>query len=431
MKIYRFLLIAILSVSALLTVMTGCKYDAAEPLWDSPATTTTAATITSIDPAQAPAGVNYITIHGTNFTSALDSTIIQSYFVDTTHSRDTTILYSGVYFDNVPTEIVDCSSTMIKVRRPNIASSSCIVKVVPSKALIAAKSNPYTIDAVVAAYGGFMDNEQFSTVAMDNAENLYTVATVSRAITKVTPTGQKTVFTGLATKAPTDARVNPAGDKMYLLSTARKIDVVDLQTGSVALLALPTSGNQLPSGKLVSFGDFDTTGYFYCGGSRTGIIVIPPNLTVPSATLYTTDNITAMRIYKGYLYVLVKPAAGTPALVMNRHLIGTNGTLGAQEQWLVLDQTIARTSVTTIKSMTFAANGTLYLCTNSTNPILMVDPSTKNIDYLYKGLIPSYGSQFCSFSKLTSSGVATNLYVITGDGTTQLQYNVYQVNLGS
>lgn len=430
MKIYRFLLIATLCVSALIVVMTGCKYDVAEPLWDSPASTTTAATITSIDPAQASAGVNYITIHGTNFTGALDSTKIQSSFIDTTYSRDTTILYSGVYFDKVLAEIVECSSTMIKVRRPNIASSSCIIKVAPSKALLAAKTN-YSIDAVVASYGNFIDNVQFATVAMDKAENLYTVATSTRVITKVAPTGDKTVFTGLATKAPTDASVNPAGDKMYLLSTARKIDVVDLQTGSVALLPLPTSGNQLPSGKLVAFGDFDTSGYFYCGGVRTGIIVIPPSLVIPTATLYTADNITAMRVYKGYLYVLVKPATGTPALVINRHLIGVNGALGAQEQWLVLDQTIAGTSTTTIKSLAFAANGTLYLCTNLTNPIFIVDPVTKNVDYLYKGIIPAYGSQFCSFSKQVSSSLVTYLYVITGDGSTQQQYNVYQVNLGS
>jgi hypothetical protein len=430
MKNYRFLLIATLYAPALIAVVTGCKYDVAEPLWDNPASTTTAATITSIDPAQASAGVNYITIHGTNFTGVLDSIKVQSYFVDTTHSRDITILYSGVYFNNVLAEVLECSSTIIKVRRPNVASSSCIIKVIPSKVLIAARSNPYNIDTVVATYGGFIDNLQFATVAMDNAENLYTVATLTRAITKVAQTGQKTIFTGLATKAPTDARVNPAGDKMYLLSTTRKIDVVDLQTGSVALLPLP-SGNQLPVGKLPSSGDFDTTGYFYCGGLRTGIIVIPPSLVVPTATLYIADNITAMRVYNGYLYVLVKPATGTPALVINRHLIEANGNLGAKEQWLVLDQTIAGISKTTIKSMSFSANGTLYLCTNSTNPILMVDPVTKNIDYLYKGIIPEYGIQCCSFSKQVSSGVVTNLYVITGDGSTQKHYNVYQVNLGS
>jgi hypothetical protein len=431
MKIYRFLLIATLCASALIAIMTGCKYDVAEPLWNNPPSTTIAATITSIDPAQAPAGVNYITIHGTNFSGVLDSTKIQSYFVDTTHSHDTTIAYSGVYFNNILAEVVECSSTMLKVRRPNVASSSCVIKVIPSNVLFAAKMSPYNIDAVVTSYGNFIDNVQFATVAMDNAENLYTVATSTRVITQVTPTGQKTIFTGLATKAPTDARVNPAGDKMYLLSTARKIDVVDLQTGSVALLPLPTSGNQLPSGKLPSFGDFDTSGYFYCGGVRTGIIVIPPSLVVPTATLYTTDNITAMRVYKGYLYVLVKPATGTPSLVINRHLIGTNGALGAQEQWLVLDQTIAGTSTTTIRSMAFSANGTLYLCTNLTNPIFIVDPVTKNIDYLYKGIIPAYGGQCCSFSKQVSSSVVTSLYVITGDGTTAQQYKVYQVNLGS
>jgi hypothetical protein len=310
--------------------------------------------------------------------------------------------------------------------------------VVPNKALLPAKMSPYAIDLVSSPYGAFIDNVQFSVAVMDSLENLYLVATATRLTTKVTPDGQKSVFATPASQVPTDGRIGPDGN-LYLLNKTRKIDVVNLQTGSVTLMPLPTTGNNLPSGKVVGFGDFDASGYFYTGGVRTGIVVIPPNLIVPTATLYTADNIMGIRVFNGYLYVLVKAASGSPSLAINRHQIGANGTLGAQEIWLNLDNTIAASPTISIKSMAFSANGTLYLCNNvsgststttnpnSINPVFIVDPTTKNVDYLYKGIIPAYGSQFC----VHSTGLVTYLYIITGDGTSTQKYNVYQVNLGS
>jgi hypothetical protein len=447
MKIYRFLLISTLYLSVLVAFVIGCKYNVAEPLWNSPPSTTLEATITSIDPPQAPPGVNIITIHGTNLSSALDSSRVHSFFADTTVSHDTTIGYSGVYFSSmsnnilvttVPAEIIECSDNLIKVRRPNVASSSCVVKVAPSKAFIAAQTGPYSIDAVVASYGNFIDNVQLSVAVMDSLGNLYVVATATRLTTKVTPDGQKSVFLTPANQVPTDGRIGPDGS-LYLLNKTRKIDVVNLQTGSVTLMPLPTTGNNLPSGKVVGFGDFDASGYFYTGGVRTGIVVIPPNLIVQTSTLYTADNIMGIRVFNGYLYVLVKAASGSPSLAINRHQIGANGTLGAQETWASLDNTIAASPTISIKSMAFSANGALYLCNNvssststatnpnSINPVFIVDPITKNVDYLYKGIIPAYGSQFCTHS----TGLVTYLYIITGDGTSTQKYNVYQVNLGS
>ncbi len=296
MKAQRFSIIALFMIVSLTTLILGCKYDVAEPLWDKPYGAATTATISSIEPAQAPPGVNFITIHGTNFTGAIDTAVVRNEYVDTT------IVYNGVYFDNVQAEVIEYSSTSIKVLRPNLATDSCTVKVVPSHALVAARFGPYKITSVVQRYGSFLDNLPLSVVAVDNAENLYVVETDSRNVFKVTPAGQKTLL-GVATRAPTDARVGPDG-RLYMPGNNRSIDVVDPSTGQVG------RWTQLPSGRVVKFCDFDASGYFYAAGTRSQLVVVAPNLTATSTGLYASDDVLGVRVYNGYLYLAVKAAAG-------------------------------------------------------------------------------------------------------------------------
>jgi hypothetical protein len=410
MKVYSFLMIVTLCVAASLAPLSGCKYDVTEPQWDKPLGTSTAATISSIEPAVATAGVNFITINGTNFAGAIDTTVIH------TATTDTSIAYNGVYFNTLRAEVIAISSTSIKVRRPNLATDSCTVKVVPNQALVAARFGPYKITSVVERYGAFLENLPLSTVAVDAAENLYVVETGSRTVYKVTPDAQKTVV-ATAPLAPTDARIGPDG-RLYLTAGNRQINAVDVQTGALKLW------RNCPSGKIVRFGDFDANRYFYTGGVRTDLVIISPDSTFKNAGVYASAEILAVRVYNGYVYVAAKnPAGQTPSTGIWRHSIAAGGTLGTGELVLNWDGT-GTFSTRTIKAISFSVTGIMYIATDSPDPMLGFDLTSHSLDYFYKGIIPSYSKHFCWGGK-------SYVYMIVGNTSPAQEWTVYRIDMGT
>jgi len=401
MKAHRFVTIALLLMAASMAVMTGCEYDVAQPQWDKDYSAPATPRITQIEPAQAAkAGVNIITIRGENFAVSPDTNI--------------------VYFDNLPGEIVASSATSISARRPNLETDSCTVKVVSSKAIVVAKYGPYTIDRVLERYGSFLDNLPLSVVAVDNAENLYVVELSTRNISKVTPSGQKKVI-GVATRVPTDARIGPGG-RLYLPENNRAIDVVDVTTGEVKVW------RNLPSGRVVRFGDFDANGYFYCGGLRSDLMIVTPDSTFRPAGMYTgASEIVAVRVHGGYVYVAAKaPSGQTPAVAIWRHSldsIALGGNVGARQLFLDWDAT-GQFASRSIRGITFASNGTMYIATDAADPLLVVDPATQSVDIMYKGILPSYCKQFYW-------GKASYLYMISGNTAPAQEWTVYRVDLGT
>ena len=147
----------LIALVVVLLVMTGCEYDVAEPQWTQEHEDPPVPVINQVDPSGAVAGVNTITIMG-------------EYFSDTMEKNH-------VYFDNTEVEILESSSDMIKVRRPNIVNDSSTVTVVSYDALLAAKFGPYRVDSVMEPYGNFLENDALSALAMDEDENLYVVLT--------------------------------------------------------------------------------------------------------------------------------------------------------------------------------------------------------------------------------------------------------------
>jgi len=341
--------------------------------------------------------VNTIIIHGENFAEPPDT--------------------NDVYFDNVPAEIVETSATFIRVRRPNLAIDSCMVKVVSAQAIVVAKYGPYKIDPVIERYGSFVENLALSVVAVDNAENLYVVETSSRNVYKVTPDGDKTVI-GTASRAPFDASIGPDGN-LYLMENNRAIDIVDVTANTV------TRWTRLPSGKVVKFGDFGNNGYFYTGGTRTDLLVVPFDLsTDPTSTgFYATDEILAIRVFNEHVYVVSRPAGSQDPPKIWRHPIDASGNVGSQE--LVLDwSTTGEFATRTLTSLTISADGIMYIGTDSPGPLLIVDPNTQTVDYFYKNIVQDYCKHFCW-------GNETYLYMISGDTNFEQEWTIYRIDMGT
>lgn len=394
MKTQSLIRVVAFFVAVSMVVITGCEYDVTQPQWEQGYQAPPTPRITQIEPDNtARPGVNTITLRGENFAATADE--------------------NDVYFGIVAAEIVANSATAITVRRPNLVTDSCTVKVVSNNALVVAKyDRPYKIEPVVGRYGSFLDNLALSVVAIDNAENLYAVEAASRNIVKVTPDGQKTSL-GVAARVPTDVRIGPGG-KLYMPGNNRSIEVFDPQTG------LGKDWRRCPSGKIVRYGDFDANGYFYTGGLRSDLVIIAPDSTFRSAGVYTgASEILAVRVYNGYVYVAAR--AASPVSIW-RHSIDANGNLGPQE--LVLDMSVTAFSSRLVKSLTFSSNGTMYIATDSADPILIADPTAGSADILYKGILPSNCKHFYW-------GIGNYLYMIRGDTALGQEWTIFRIDMGT
>jgi IPT/TIG domain len=413
MKVNSLLLITAFVLAVSLVVVIGCKYDVAEPKYFEPEAAYTTVTINSIDPAQeAVPGVNTITIHGSGFDGAIDPMVVHN----ASTNSDTTIVYQGVYFGNVPAEVVAISSTSITMRRPDLVSDSCIIKVLSDKALVNAKIGPYKIDAVKSQSGAFLDNLALSTVTIDALGNLYVIKQVAPCtIYKVTPAGDKTAI-GIASYVPTDAKIGSDGNLYYLNSQFQKRIYMANVNGSA------TTKDSLwgTAAKNVKFGDFDANSYFYAGGAQSGIVVVRPDRSSRVESYYASDTILSVRVFNQYLYIAVRGA-------IYRHSISDTSQVGNQE--LVLDLTQGVFGSRSIKAFSFSADGSkMYIGTDSPDPILIatdamnIPITSDRVDILYKNILPSYCKQFCFGNKL---------YMISGNAAPAVNWTLYQVDVGT
>ncbi len=403
MKVYFRLTLAILFIAAAMICLPGCEYDVTQSQWydDHPAEDSPA--ITAVQPSAATAGVNLITLVGENFAVAPDS--------------------NDIYFDNLLAELVDYSATSITVRRPNLVTDSCTIMVVPRRnALVVAKyAQPYDIDPVIGNYGTFIENKFLSAVTVDADENVYVTSVDSMYIFKVAPGASKVVVTK-ATQVPVDIKLGPDG-RLYMVGGAggtggnRDIYVCNLETGVVERWV------RLASGKNVKFGEFDANGYFYAGGgNRVDIWVIAPDASFVAANLYAANEVLAMKIFDNYLYVVARTGTGTAAVTeIYKHAIGANGALGAAE--FVLNFSDTPFGSRTLRAITFSAAGVMYIATDDVNPILVVDPSTSEVDYFYKGILPAYVRDF-------NWGTGNYLYLVSGRTDVQ-DWTVDRVDMGA
>ncbi len=446
MKSYRIYAMAFFIVASLMTVIVGCKYDVAEPQWYSPPPNSVIVTITGITPVQATAGVNYITILGTNLAGALDSTSVTKYYyyIDSLNVRDSvlitnnTFVHNGVYFNGMQATVVEASSSAIKVLRPDIVSDSCIIKIASNKSLALAKFSPYKITAIKEPYGSFTTNVPLSTLTLDKYGNLYVIEAVTTVVSssvsnflynlwKISPSGGKTLLGYLAGETPqtqltkpitlSDAKISPDGKLYYLqgaFPNSKDVHMIDLNSPTLydSLLLKQISPK-------ISYGDFDANGYFYTGGSKSGIVVIRPNRSIRMDGFYPQDTILSIRVFNNYVYVATRTAFW-------RHSISDTSKIGTQE--LVLDCTHTALASLPISGFSFSADGTMmYIGTNSQYPILIADAtsfpiSPNSVDFIYKGILPTYCRQIC---------FGDNIYYISGNTTPAVNWLVYKVDVGT
>jgi len=376
-----------------LLLLTGCEYEGPTAVYYQAHLSTPSPSINRITPPnEAVPGVNYITIEGQNFSAVPDQ--------------------NKVYFDGYQAEIVSSSTTAITVRRPNKVGDSTTVAVVNNSALQVAKHGPYKIKPVLSTYGQFLQGDQLSAVAVDAQENVYVVQRTPRTVYKVNPDGEKTIL-GEAARTVTDAMLSPGGTLLLLMNN-RMIGQINVETGEYS--------EWVNLSKRVAFGDFDSNGFFYTGGSNTDLLIIAPDLSTRLFGVYAQSDIRGVRVFSGYVYIFAensRPTEDEPALAFWRHPFGDSpGTLGEKE--LVLDwATTGEYAASEVKDFTFSADGVLYVGTDDVHPLFMLNPDQSQ-DILYKGILPAYTEQIVW-------GNGNYLYIIQGGD----KWDLLRVDMGA
>ena len=340
--------------------------------WEAPdypeAKTGVTPTITRVEPPDSAAGgVNFITVYGTNFSDSLEE--------------------NQIYFDNLLAENTGGTDTSVTVLRPNIVSDSATVKVFIEDALVVAKYSPYKITQTYSLFGNFLQGKLLRAAAVDADDNLYISQRAPNTVFKITPEGEKTEL-GVTTKVLYDATISPDG-KFLCMTNDTIITAVDLITGEEAIWAYIdefTDGTK--RSEKVRYGDFDQNGYFYTAGSRSGLYIKAPDDSVACPNdSYWNDKIECIRVYDGYLYLLVDVDIVRHEIIDNQGNI--NPTAESVLNWAETGDYSAATPI----YFTFSAEGRIFIGTDYTDPIAVFNPSIGSISEFYKTILPAEASK--------------------------------------
>jgi hypothetical protein len=401
-----------LFVIPVIVIITGCEYEGPTAMYYQKHDPTSPPVINRLEPDLiATAGFNYITIHGENF--ADNSNWVYFSYID---EENKAVVING--------EIIESSTTSIKVRRPNLVHDSITVKVATKDALLFDEYGPYQIDPVNEDFGGFIEEVNLSAIAVDALENVYVFRQYSPfTIYQITGDGTRTIV-GYMDGSVYDVRIRPDG-KWILIMNNSTIYQREIVGGDTVVTEYADVG------KSVRFGDFDSHGNLYSGGiSRSDLYVVPSGETVGTGSGHYEDKFYCIRVSEDqgteYVYALVElrnPDENNPEIAIWRNeILDASGSLGARE--LVLDWS-ATGAFANSAANTFAVredeDGTIiYVGSDSEeDPILIFDPDKNSQDILYKEILPSPAT-------ILEWGTGRYLYMIMGD-----HWTFQRIDMGS
>ncbi len=356
--------------------------------------------INSIEPADsAVAGVDYITLHGENFSEEPAENIVT--FANVDNFYQVVDSSKGKILEIVQAEVTSATSNSLKIYRPNILGDSCVIKVSTRYAYqVETFGSPYQVTTVSSLYLRLSAIESINAMTMDNQENLY-IYMSDKTLYKITTDKERTLFSDAGVAAVVSMRPGPGGTLYISRSKNTGIYVVSPDGITEKLDDFPEK---------ISYFDFDENGNIFAAGKESNLIIRNIDGIFKTVGDYEDFEIFGVRIFNGFVYVVAEyrgDIADVPLMAIWKSEITTAAgdiplDVGARE--LVLDWAQSGDfSDSDIMEITFSAEeagGDCFVATNnglsdtddSTDPILIIH-SDGTFESFYKGglLMPDDG----------------------------------------
>tara|TARA_B100001769_G_scaffold275007_1_gene275212 strand:- start:1402 stop:2619 length:1218 start_codon:yes stop_codon:yes gene_type:complete len=315
-----------------------------ENIWDEDDQGNASPSISSVEPeGSAFAGIDTLTINGQNFSENSSANL--------------------VYFNNMLGNVINATSTSLKVVTPNLVSDSVQIRVAVQGAfLFADHSSLYTLTAAVSDYGPFDQFTDIFSLDLDRDENLIVSMDGSpNAEFWIVDTNQDSaVWSGALAKA-SGMKLGPTGS-VYFVNYQRflyKDEQGTPKENSEIFKRLNGNATDL---------DFDSYGNLFVGGAGSTIDVVDINddggLTsgVTEAKNLDTLDILSLRVLNDYLYVLTTTVTSDQA-IYKMQILDDSGSLGDIE--LVFDWSSYTNKLSSALCFTLSEAGDLFVGSDS------------------------------------------------------------------
>ena len=314
-----------------------------ENIWDEDDQGNASPSISSVEPEAAFAGIDTLTINGQNFSENTSENL--------------------VYFNNMLGEVVNATSTSLKVITPNLVSDSVQIRVAVQGAfLFADHSSLYTLTAAVLDYGPFDQFTDIFSLDLDRDENLIVSldGTPNAEFWIVDTNQDSAVWSGALAKG-SGMKLGPTGS-VYFVNYQRflyKDEQGTPKENSEIFKRLNGNATDL---------DFDSYGNLFVGGAGSTIDVVDINddggLTsgVTEAKNLDTLDILSLKVFNDHLYVLTTTVSSDQA-IYKMQILDDSGSLGDME--LVFDWSAYTNKLSSALCFTLSESGDLFVGSDS------------------------------------------------------------------
>ena len=331
----------ILAISLLIFSCEDPNYP--ENIWDEDDQGNASPSISSVEPEAAFAGIDTLTINGQNFSENTSENL--------------------VYFNNMLGEVINATSTSLRVITPNLVSDSVQIRVAVQGAfLFADHSSLYTLTAAVLDYGPFDQFTDIFSLDLDRDENLIVSmdGTPNAEFWIVDTNQDSAVWSGALAKG-SGMKLGPTGS-VYFVNYHRFLYKDEQGTPKeTSEIFKRLNGNATDL-------DFDSYGNLFVGGAGSTVDVVDINddegLTsgVTEAKNLDTLDILSLKVFNDYLYVLTTTVTSDQA-IYKMQILDDSGSLGDLE--LVFDWSAYTNKLSSALCFTLSESGDLFVGSDS------------------------------------------------------------------
>ncbi|MCY3488357.1 MAG: IPT/TIG domain-containing protein [Bacteroidetes bacterium] len=323
-------------------LLLGCDSGTAPSIYDPNRTSSPDPVIEDVIPEdRALAGVDIVTITGQNFSTQATDNL--------------------VYFGNARADVVEASSSQLRMVAPNSPQPELELRLAVIGAENFSNSVSYGLDFPFIEFGDVRDFEDIYGITTDPSGNLYAslvAFSLPVGIIRISPNGERSDFIS-STFFWADLAFG-ADDYLYAVRFVRA--VFRFQGGGTSpevFAVIPNNAVRLSTVAI------DSSNRIWAAGDNEEIYSISPDKTIQSYEF--NADVQDIVLFGDFLYLAAIENGNSKIW---RFRIDSNGALGAPEE--VFDMTAFNGA--TAFALAFSAAGNLFVGTDATDPVVVVDP---------------------------------------------------------